>query len=211
MTFKYFIFPAVIMFQVAGAQNGSSSLTITPAKTATAGSVSGASTVGTPTDSSTPTTDIAGSTQTAFVDYKSVYEAATLEEEVKMAAERFNLSASQQDLWTVAATDRRETEKQARFKLEAKTIDNKDAVYRGLRAAQNSFYEKIVGYLNPTQKQALETDRIILEEKRKKIAKLPPPVIAPTVTVVPVDSAAIKASNKAKAKKSKKKKKTVGA
>jgi hypothetical protein len=147
------------------------------------------------------------------MDYKSVYEAATIEEELQMATERFNLTKEQQEVWQTAAVDRRETEKQARGKLDAKntttnTTSNydKEPIYRGLKSAQNMFYETIIGYLNPAQKSALETDRMILEEKRKRVAKLPPPVIAPTVTVAPVDSAAIKASDKG-SKKSKKKKK----
>jgi hypothetical protein len=153
--------------------------------------------------------------ETPIMDYKSVYEAATLEEEVQMATERFNLTKSQQEVWANAAVDRRETEKQARVALEAKNKDlNKDAVYRGLRNAQSQFYETITGYFEPSQKQLLEKDRIIIEEKRKMIAKLPPPVITPTVA--PVDSTAIKAEmekaekdKKAKAR-AKRKKKTVG-
>jgi hypothetical protein len=145
------------------------------------------------------------------MDYKSVYEAATIEEEVKMAAERFNLTPSQQDVWLSAAVDRREAERQAREKLDSKAANyEKDPVYRGLRSSQNTFYETIIGYLTPAQKQAMETDRAILQEKQKRLAKLPPPPPStPTVTIAPVDSTAIKEAEKSKGtgKKSKKKRK----
>jgi hypothetical protein len=145
------------------------------------------------------------------MDYKSVYEAATIEEELQMATERFNLTPAQKDVWLSAAEDRRETEKQARAKFE-KNISGyeKEGVYMGLRSAQNTFHEIIIGHLTPVQKEALEADRLVLQEKQKKIAKLPPPPPpAPVVTVAPVDSSAIKASEKDKgaAKKSKRKKK----
>jgi hypothetical protein len=138
-----------------------------------------------------------------------VYDAPTVEEEVKMAAERFSLTPAQQDAWLAAAVERRETEKPAREKLDSKSSSyEKEGAYRGLRSSQNMFYETIIGYLSPAQKQAFETDRLILNEKQKKLAKLPPPPPpAPTVTVAPVDSAAIKKEEKAKGKKSKKKKK----
>jgi len=147
------------------------------------------------------------------MDYKSVYEAPTLDEEVSMATERFSLTKTQQEVWKAAAVDRRETEKQTRAALESKSNDyNKDAVYKGLRSAQNQFYETITGYFDPTQKRALERDRIILEEKRKMIAKLPPPVITPTITIAPIDSAAIapQKGKKKSSQKSKTKKKPIG-
>jgi 1,2-phenylacetyl-CoA epoxidase PaaB subunit len=199
------------MFQLAGAQNNSASLTTSQGLVPIPVSAA-SSTPDTPPVSTTTATEPV-STQIAIIDYKSVYETATIEEEVKMATERFNLTPSQQDMWLVAATDRRATEKQAQEKLDSKAANyEKDGIYRGLRSAQNTFYETIIGYLSPVQKQALETDRLIMEEKRKKLAKLPPPTPAPTVTVAPVDSAAIKETEKSKvkSKKSKKKKKAVG-
>lgn len=148
------------------------------------------------------------------MDYKSVYEAGTAEEEAQMAAERFNLSKSQQEVWLTSAIDRRQSEKQAYEKLNSKDMNySKDAVYMGLRISQNTFYETVIGYLNPAQKQALELDRTIRNEKQRRLAKLPPPPPpAPTVTVVPVDSVAIKEQEKIKAaeKKPKKKKKVAG-
>jgi hypothetical protein len=144
------------------------------------------------------------------MDYKSVYETATLEEEVEMATGRFHLTPSQQDVWKVAATERRITEKQVYEKLESKDTDySRDAMYKALRTSHNTFYEAIIGYLNPNQKQAIEFDRTVIAEKQKRLAKLPPPPPpAPTVTVAPVDSAALKESEKVKAgKKTKKKKK----
>lgn len=209
MRFKFLIIPLVLILQVASAQNGPASLTLSQGTTTTPVSVASSTPVVPPV--STPLPASATSTQTSYLDYKSVYEAATIEEEVKMAAERFNLTPAQQDIWLTAATDRRETEKQVREKLDAKAPNyEKDGMYRGLRSSQNMFLETITGYLTPTQKQALETDRLILEEKRNRLAKLPPPPPpAPTVTVAPVDSAAIKEAEKGKGtgKKSKKKKK----
>src|SRR5207237_10072490 len=74
-----------------------------------------------------------------IMDYKSVYEASTLEEEIQMAAKRFNLTKSQQDVWAAAAFDRRIAEKQVYEKFDSKTMDySKDANYRGLRTAQNT-------------------------------------------------------------------------
>jgi hypothetical protein len=148
------------------------------------------------------------------MDYKSVYDTPTVEEEVKMAAERFNLTPSQQEVWLTAATERRETEVPARGKIDSKAANyEKESAYRGLRSAQNTFYETITGYLSPAQKQALETDRMIVQEKQKRLAKLapPPPPPASTVTVPPVDSIAIKQAEKEKktSKKSKKKKQPI--
>jgi hypothetical protein len=154
-----------------------------------------------------------GNGQTAIVDYQSVYDAPSLEEEVKMATERFNLTQSQQEVWLTAATDRRKAETFAKGQLDSKSTNyERGPVYKGLRNAHNTFYETIIGYLTPVQKQALETDRVILEEKRKRLAKIAPPP-APTVTVAPVYSTAIKEAEKPKdtEKKSKKKKKPAGA
>jgi hypothetical protein len=144
------------------------------------------------------------------MDYKSVYDVATVEEEVKVAAERFNLTEAQQEIWLNAATDRRLMEKKANDKFESTASSyDREGAYRGLRASQAMFYETIIGYLSPSQKQALETDRLIMEEKNKRLAKLPPPPPpAPTVTVAPVDSTAIKAEQDKAGKKGKKKKKS---
>jgi hypothetical protein len=150
------------------------------------------------------------STQASILDYKSVYEAPTIEEEVQMAAERFNLTPSQQEVWLTAATDRREVERQSRAMIDSKAQNyEKEGAYKGLRVAQNEFYETVIGYLNPAQKQAMETDRVIMQEKQKKLAKLPPPPPpVTTVTVAPVDSTLIKKEEKSKTsgKKTKKKK-----
>lgn len=101
----------------------------------------------------------------SYLDYKSVYEAESLEEEVKMATERFKLSPAQKEIWEQAAIDRRLVEKQASEKLDAnKSSYEKEPVYRGLRTAQNTFHATIVGHLTPAQKQAFETDRLILQE-----------------------------------------------
>jgi hypothetical protein len=205
MRTKFFIIPAVLVFQFAGAQNGPVSSTISQGTAATTSAAS--LTTETPPS---PTSSLPESTQIAIMDYKSVYEAATLEEEVQMAAERFHLTQAQQEVWQVAATDRRATEKQVFGKLDSKDTDySRDAMYKALRTSHNTFYEAIIGYLNPNQKQALEFDRTVMAEKQKRLAKLPPPPPpAPTVTVAPVDSAAIKESQKVKtAKKTKKKKK----
>ncbi len=210
MRFTFLIIPSVLIFQAASAQN-ESAMPATQQATVVAPSSPASSTPVT----SSPAADVPGattSTLTRIVDYKSVFEAATVEEEVQMATERFTLSPSQQDLWLVAATDRRLAEKQAYGKLESKSQDyQKSAVYGGLRAAHNTFHETIVGHLSPSQKQSLENDRLIMEEKRQRLAKIPPPPPTPTVAVATVDSAAIKeADKKAAGKKSKKKKKTVG-
>jgi hypothetical protein len=205
MRLKFLIISPVLMFQAGLAQNGPSSLTAGQGTSSTTASNNVVVTEQPPVVSSSY------STQTAIIDYQSVYEAPTLEEEVKMATQRFNLTPSQQDVWLSAATDRRQAEKIAREQLDSKSAE-KGPAYKGLRMSQNTFYEIIIGYLSPAQKQALETDRVILEEKRKKIAKLAPPP-APTVTVAPIDSSAIKAAEKPKetGKKPKKKKKAVGA
>ncbi|MCE3229724.1 MAG: hypothetical protein K0S32_4275 [Bacteroidetes bacterium] len=200
------------MFQLAVAQNNSGPLSLNPSTNTTAVSASSQTPV-TPTDLS-PATTLSESGETAIIDYKSVYDASTLDEEVKMAAERFSLTPSQQDVWKKAAVDRREAEKKTKTYLEStnNTYD-KSGAYVGLRTAHNEFYQTIIGYLSPAQKQALETDRTILEEKRKQLAKITPPAVI-TPTVIPVDSTAIKAEmekEKAAAKKSKKKKKAKGA
>jgi 1,2-phenylacetyl-CoA epoxidase PaaB subunit len=213
MRFKFLIIPTALIVQVAAAQNPAP---LTPAQgtVTTPPAVASSTPVMPPVPETPPASPT--STQTTYLDYKSVYEAATVEEEVKMATERFGLTPAQQDMWLVAATDRRAVETPAREKLDSKASSyEKDGVYRGLRTSQNTFYETIIGYLTPAQKQAFETDRLVLEEKRKRVAKLPPPPPppAPTVTVAPVDSSAIKETEKAKgkeaAKKSKKKKKPV--
>jgi hypothetical protein len=202
------------MYQLAGAQNGSASVTSSQATESKLVPEASATTITEPSQTSSPGSG--GETRTAIVDYKSVYEAATVEEEVKMAAERFNLTPSQQEVWLNAATDRRAAEKQSQDKLGSKNANyERDGAYRGLRTAHNNFHQSIVGFLSPAQKQAFERDRLILQEKQQRLAKLPPPPPpAPTVTVAPVDSAAIKDSDKSKSKskgkKSKKKKKAVG-
>jgi hypothetical protein len=207
MQLKFLVIPSVLLFQVAAAQNNSASLT---SSQPTSTPVLAAPSAPVEQPVSTPAPASNSSEQTLIVDYKSVYETATVEEEVKMAAERFSLSPSQQDIWLAAAAERRQTEKQAREILDSKTASyEKESVYRGLRTSLNTFQETIAGYLTPAQKQAVETDRLILEEKRKRLAKLPPP--PPTPTVTPVDSSAIMEADKdkGKGKKSKKKKKTV--
>jgi hypothetical protein len=212
MRIKFLIIPTILLAHAAIAQNGGAAISA-PQGTASAPPPAATSTAVVPPEpeqsSSSPA--LPASTLTAIMDYKSVYETASIEEEVKMASDRFQLTSSQQEMWMVAAADRRQAEKQVREKLDSKTQNyEKDGIYRGLRTAQNTFHETIIGYLTPTQKQALETDRLILQEKQKRLAKLPPPPPpAPTVTVAPVDSAAIKAAekDKQKGKKSKKKKK----
>jgi hypothetical protein len=207
MKLKFLIIAPVLIFQAAVAQNGPAPLTLAQGTATTP--VSPVATPLTVTDPSLPASS--SSAETSIMDYISVYETATIEEEVKLAAERFNLSPSQQDVWLSAGTERREAEKRARVLLDSKaTSYEKEPTYRGLRTAQNTFYETIIGYLAPTQKQALERDRLIHLEKQRRLAKLPPPP-PPTVTVAPVDSAAIKQAEldkKAKEKKSKKKKKS---
>jgi hypothetical protein len=208
----FFILPATLIIQLAGAQNGPSALTVSQGTLASI-TVTPSSPVSLTDAPSLPLAPEGDNVN--IMDYKSVYEAATLEEEVQSAAERFKLTKSQQDVWTEAAFDRRQAEKIARERLDSKTTDySKDAVYRGLRTAQNSFYEIITGYLSPAQKQAMEDDRTILHEKQRRLAKIAPPVVAPTVTVAPVDSTAIKEQIlkeaekiKAAEKKSKKKRK----
>ena len=205
MKSTFFIIPAVLIFQTAGAQNGPAPLAVSEGTYVT---VTASPSTLVKVENTTTTTDISNSAE-SIMDYKSVYEAATLEEEVKMAGERFKLTKSQQEVWMTAAVDRRQVEKQAYEKINSKGVEySKDAVYMGLRIAHNTFYETITGYLNPAQKQALELDRIIRTEKQKRLAKLPP--AAPVVIVAPVDSAAIKEAEKVKAtdKKSKKRKKT---
>ena len=163
----------------------------------------------TSTPSLLPDSDLSSSEKTTYLDYKSVYAAATLEEEVKMATERFRLSPDQQELWLSEATDRRIVEKQAQEKIEKKSSSFElEPVYRGLRMSQNNFYNIIISHMNPAQKQAFETDRLVLQEKQQRLAKLPPtPPPAPTVTLIPVDSAAIKANQEVKMKEKVKKKK----
>ncbi|MCW3076459.1 MAG: hypothetical protein JWO32_1068 [Bacteroidetes bacterium] len=210
MRLNFLIISSVLMLQLTLAQNNSSTVTTGNGTLTTMGTSPSTGTVSLSDQSSVPST--VALTDGTIMDYKSVYESATLEEEVKMATERFSLTKAQQDVWLTEAADRRVAEKRAHEQLESKDANiNKDNVYKGLRGSQNTFYQKITGYLSPSQKQAMETDRAILEEKRKRVAKLPPPV--PTVTVIPVDSVAIKAAEKEKTqgKKSKKKKKPVGA
>jgi hypothetical protein len=214
MRVSFLIISSVLILQVAVAQNGSASLTLSQAPETTPASPA-TPTQGSITDpvSSPASPDSPASTQIAIMDYKSVYDAATVEEEVKMAAERFDLTPGQQDVWLTAATERRGVEKQAREKLSSKTESyGKEGIYRGLRSAQNTFYETIIGHLSPAQKSNLERDRLIEQEKQKRLAKLPPPPPPPTVTVAPVDSSAIKKEEKVRkpAKKSRKKKKNMG-
>jgi hypothetical protein len=212
MRLKFFIIPAALMFQVAGAQNGPAPLANAQTTAATVATASSTPLIAVPQAASTASPE---SAEVSIMDYKSVYEAPSLEEEVQMAAERFRLTQSQQEIWYNAAKDRRQTEKKVYARLESKAPDlSRDAEYKELRNSHNAFYETIIGFLNPSQKQALEFDRAVMAEKQKRIAKLPPPPPpAPTVTVAPVDSAAIKEAEKAKApgKKSKKKKKPAGA
>ncbi|MDF2449570.1 MAG: hypothetical protein K0R26_2074 [Bacteroidota bacterium] len=195
--------PAALIIHVAHAQNGPAPITV---NTSTVVTVSPSYTQ--PVVAADPT---AGE---RIMDFKSVYEAATLEEEVQTATERFLLSKSQQEVWYTAAFDRRIAEKQIYDKLSANTPDySKEGGYKALRMAQNAFYETIIGYLTPAQKQSLEMDRVIRTEKQRRLALLPPPPPpAPTVTVAPVDSTSIKEAEKLKApaKKSKKKKKPAG-
>ena len=212
MQFKFLLIPAAFMLQVASAQNGSVSVTPSQAP------VPAPATEASPSAAAMPDqADAMASTEaprTAILDYKSVYEAATIEDEVKMAAERFSLTPSQQEVWLTAAADRRAAEKKTQEMLASKAVNiDREGAYRGLRNAHNNFHQAIVGYLSPAQKQAFERDRLILQEKQQRLAKLPPPPPpAPTVTAAPVDSAAIKEpeKNKSKSKKSRKKKKAVG-
>jgi hypothetical protein len=201
MQFKFLIIPAAFMFQLAVAQNSPATMTLSQG-TATA-PVSAPYSASVTITENTASPASPASDGTLIVDYKSVYETASAEEEVKLAAERFKLTQAQQEVWLLAATDRREAEKQAQVKLDSKVSNyEKEPAYKGLRSAQNTFYETVVGYLAPAQKQALETDRLIIQERQRRLAKLPPP--APTVTVVPVDSTAIKQAEKdAKAEKAK--------
>lgn len=210
MRSKFFIIPAALIFQVAGAQNGPAPLTVSQTTLATISVVPSTSVKLT---NPSPSVVSSGSGE-SIMDYKSVYDAATAEEETQLAAERFSLSKSQQDVWLTSAIERRQSEKQAYDKLNSKDMNySKDAVYMGLRISQNAFYETVIGYLNPDQKQALELDRTIRNEKQRRLAKLPPPPPpAPIVTVAPIDSAAVKEQEKIKAaeKKPKKKKKAAG-
>jgi hypothetical protein len=209
---RLLIIPAALMFQLVSAQNGTMSLTSSQQTEAKPVQEPSSPAVTMPAQTDSPSS--ADAPPTAILDYKSVYEAATIEEEVKMAAERFSLSPSQQDVWLTAATDRRAAEKQSQDMLGSKAANyDKEGAYRGLRTAHNTFHQSIVGFLSPAQKQAFERDRLILQEKQQRLAKLPPPPPpAPTVTVAPVDSSAIKETDekKSKGKKSKKKKKAVG-
>jgi hypothetical protein len=206
MKAKFLIIPCVLLIQVAAAQSGTATLNL--AQGTRTIPISAASSTPMPVDP-TPSPVTTPTSQIAIMDYKSVYETATAEEEVKMATERYNLTAAQQDVWLKAANDRRFLEKQSNDKI-ASNVQNfeKDGAYRGLRSAQTEFHETITGYLSPAQKQALETDRLIHEEQQKRLAKLPPPPPpAPVVTVTPVDSTAIKQAAKEKEKATKKSKK----
>jgi hypothetical protein len=223
MHIKFLVIPAVLLCQATIAQTGTSSLTLTQATPTTPAAAPATTPPGdsnatpsapapVPAVGSISSEEAAAEGRVSYLDYKSVYEASTVEEEVKMAAERFALTPSQQEVWLTAATDRRVAEKVAREKLDSKTANyERDGVYRGLRNSHNTFHEIITGYLTPNQKQAMELDRQILQEKQQRMAKLPPPPPpAPTVTVAPVDSSAIKETEKSKTgKKSKKKKKAV--
>src|SRR5687767_2997744 len=106
MNIKILIIPALLISQFAGAQNGAGTYTISEA------SVTNTATTGSATAGTTTSTDAtaAGEGQVSYLDYKSVYEAATIEEEVKMATERFTLTPAQQEVWLKAATDRRAVE-----------------------------------------------------------------------------------------------------
>ena len=200
MRFKFLSISTVLLFQVAGAQTGTTSATMSPAGTLTP--VSAAASGPTNTSEASGSANASSSDQIAIIDYKSVYEAPTVEEEVKMAAERFSLTQSQQEVWHNAALDRRQAEKVVQDKFDAKASNyEKDGAYRGLRTSHNTFYEIITGYLTPVQKQRMESDRLILQEKQNRLAKLPPPPPpAPTVTVATIDSTAIKEAEKAKSK-----------
>jgi hypothetical protein len=211
MRSKLLIIPAVLIFKIAGAQSGPAlavSQSTFPAVTVSPSSPVAATD---PTVSSAPNPE-----GEKYIDYKSVYEAATLEDEVQLAAERFGLTKSQQDVWADAATDRRLTEKQFREKFDSKAVNSsKEAMYKGLRSAQSTFYETVIGYLSPAQKARVEFEREVVNERERRLAKIPPPPPPPpTVTVAPIDSTAIKAEEKAKAaaeKKSKKKKRSASA
>jgi hypothetical protein len=216
MQFKFLIIPSVLIMQVATAQNelatpATRQATVTtPVSPASTTLVSPASSTPVTTSASADTPAASTTTLTRIVDYKSMFEAATVEEEVKMATERLTLSPDQQDMWLRAATDRRRAEKQAYDKLDSKSQDyQKSAVYGGLRSAQNTFHETIIGHLSPSQKGSLERDRLIQQEKQQILAATPPPPPTPTVAPVQVDSAAIKEADKSKTtgKKAKKKKK----
>jgi hypothetical protein len=208
MRLKIFVIQSALIIPVAVAQNTTASL----ATNQEPGSPASSTLV--PTSVPAPSSPDSRASLSSILDYKSVYEAATVEEEVKMAAERFNLTQSQQVTWTAAAIERRESEKQFRDIQDSKANDyDKSGAYKGLRSAHNTFHETIIGYLSPPQKEALEADRLVLNEKQRKLAKLPPPPPpAPKDTVAPVDSSAIKAAekNKKTGKKSKKRKKPVG-
>lgn len=207
MQFKYLIIPVFLIFQKALAQEGPASVTITQAAIETPPAPASSTPV-VPAVSENQATIPEITAPTAILDYKSVYETATVEEEVKMAAERFGLTQAQQDLWLTAATERRFTEKQAQSRLDSNAGNiTREGVYRGLRSSHTAFHETISGYLTPAQKQAIETDRQILIEKQRRLAKLPPPPPpTPTVAAIPVDSAATK-EPEPPGKKSKKKKK----
>lgn len=162
-----------------------------------------------------------GYTNTLIIDYKSVYETPTAEEEVLAATERFTLTPDQQDIWLLAAKDRREGERQFKEKADSKTASYEmDGAYRGYRTSQNTFYETIIGHLSPSQRSSFERDRLIIEERDKRLARWPmerpaasSTVQTTTVTVVPTtfgqDSATVKPNQKDKPanKKATKKKK----
>jgi 1,2-phenylacetyl-CoA epoxidase PaaB subunit len=187
MRFTFLVIPSVLIFQVAVAQTDTSSMR-SPVTVTTPVSAASSTAVTPPLPGSS---DASESAQIAIIDYKSVFETETVEEEVKMAAERFNLTEAQQDIWLVAATERRQSEKQSRDKLGQKTGSyERENIYRGLRTSATTFHETITGYLNPSQKQSLENDRLIMQEKQKRLARIPPP--PPVDTVAPVDSVAIK-------------------
>ncbi|MBL7930680.1 MAG: hypothetical protein JNL60_02195, partial [Bacteroidia bacterium] len=208
----------------ASTRNANATATIAPASSSASVSTSSSDAIQTtePLSSAMPPPP-PGYTNTLVVDYKSVYEAPTPEEEVKIAAERFNLTLDQQDIWLLAAKDRREGERKFReFDAKAGNAD-RDGAYRGYRTSQNAFYETIIGHLTPQQKAAFERDRLIIEERDKRLARwnqenpsAPTSSIqTTTVTVVPttfgMDSTAIKQKNKEKgnSKKTKKKKQAV--
>jgi hypothetical protein len=204
MRLQFSIFTSLLIFQAAVAQNPASSVS-------EQGVVAAPATVSTTTANTheaTSSSESNASNQIAIIDYKSVYEAETLEDEVKFATDRFSLTPTQQDIWLTAAKERREIEKNARIKFDAKDPNtDKAAVYMGLRAAHNTFYEIIIGYLSPAQKQSLEEERLIQQERQKRLAKLTPPptLVIDSVKVAPIDSSMIKPVDPPKKKKSQKK------
>ncbi len=210
MRLKFLIIPSIFMFQAAVAQSDSAQ--VSPAVGAATTPVSAATSTAVTPGATTPAAGSSSEERTKIMDYKSVYETASVEEEVQLATERFSLTAEQQDIWLVAARDRRQSESFARGKLDSNDINlSKEGVYRGLKAAQSTFYETVIGYLTPVQKQQLESDRVIINEKQKRLAKLPPPPPppAPVDTMPAIDSTAVKAADldKDAGKKGKKSKK----